>query len=229
MSILESHLMLCPHCSCALKVTPELFGQRVRCGRCRTDCLTTTPQPAVIPPPQNYLGWYIVFSLSPLLLVALGVSIYFIAFVPRWKVVQPEAAGFAISMPGEPATKIETVGPLTVTMMGTKRWFNTEAYSIGYNDLTEHRLKTASANTILNEACTDAVKNSKNGSELRRVDLDVEGYPAKQVTAKVTKEGRMTARIILVKNKLYTLYCIRTYGDEFPEYQERFLSSFELR
>ena len=229
MAILEAHLMLCPHCSCALEVAPELHGQRVRCGRCRAECLAATPQPEVFPPLPSYIGWYIAFALSPLLLVALGLGIYFTVAVPRWKVVQPEAAGFVISMPGKTAIKYENVGSLTVTMMGTTRWFNTEAYSIGYTDLTEHRLKTASANTILNEACADAVKNSKNGSELKRVDLVVEGYPAKQVTAKVTKEGRMTARIILVKNKLYTLYCIRTYGEQFPEYQERFLGSFELR
>ncbi len=149
---------------------------------------------------------------------------------PAWKEFRSEAGGYSVEMPGTPKeasqnqpTPVGDIAFNSATCEGSGYGF-----TAAYSDFPEAVVKNARVQSLLEGARDGAVRNVNGKLENSR-SLEVEGFPAMELTFSIPdKKLKAKQRIVLVHSRLYQVLAGQSDSSYDEAEIDRFLNSFKL-
>lgn len=137
-------------------------------------------------------------------------------FLPyRWRTFRAADGSFSVRFPGKVTMDERSVqlviGGTTALHEVTAQPTNHTVYSCSYG--TDPRLVTSAVQDVLNEARDAAVANVQ-GIAVSDRDLEVGGYPAKDIEVRARGDSVMDMRLIAVGRRMFALTVIDTDGGQ---------------
>ncbi len=144
-----------------------------------------------------------------------------------------EAGGFTVTAPAalkeQPQSMDTSGGKIDSHTFAVER--KNITYVAAYTDFQEEIVNNSDPQTLLNNA-RDSIVASLAGFLLRENSVSTDNYPGRELSVAYTmsngKTGVMTARIYMVKTRLYHVMAMSSDADYKDPSITRFLDSFKL-
>lgn len=243
----------CPNCSEELDIPTEFLGREVRCATCQRvfvppkaldiSTVRKSTQPSddaenaalAEPKPRKKrrspVGWLvIVFGLMSCCGVGCAGSVVLFALIanPQFQTYDAADGTFSAAFPTKPKLVNDTTddGQHRVSVEARRR-FPPEFYFVQHVEIA----KPGDAEELLRIAADQSVKKVLGGTEVRRTNSTVDGYPALDVMIEHGNGQQTTlVRHVIAGKRLYTLGIVGPHGLDFSiEYVDRFFSSFQIK